>query len=636
MPSISSSPIATGTASIVPPDTSPRTAMANGLRSVCNSCSSSFPASAPAERAGWRSALTSSRPLKTSGSLMAELHNKAMASLPEAMQNKVATASGDGVKENVKGFMLLLQQTTDGLPGKKPTPELERVKSQFLKLLSSSKMNDKSPFGQDASVTGADEFKKLKEALLKQLPQDPLALGNRLIEEHIKPLIADYTQRNPRLEVFLRESIDINHTQRETNAHQIEDSSDRLFNAWSDLNQTSKILDLVREKIGDKQPPVPEGEGAHPDEPPARVHAQVKPEGVQLPPELKMRSDEDRYNFPGGNPLVINNNVNPHIIVDDRQLKDGMAMGGAGEVGVTDMTALLATAVTKLIDLLSAVHNPNNSTVATNEQKHDRKEITPEGLVHVSDGLMAESVADTVDNARNMSKVQAEISMQGKEESQDRGAMETENVLRQPNRPTVGLSADENKTRRHTWPIVKPALQYSGSLGSAQSRDSFNRVLSGVGDKRGPASLPQPPRQVAKAAIERGEPSLFVNTQAPITNKNNDTIPSSFDSAAILQRHKPRVGEPRLSADNPPSSKHQVADIAKNKHNEQETDSPELRPFADRKAFFQRQDSSGVDVEKQLRPRSMKRPASTPPGDVTLSRGSFSAIPDVNTPRSHN
>ncbi|WP_258089443.1 hypothetical protein [Serratia liquefaciens] len=536
----------------------------------------------------------------------------ALAEIPTDLMAKVNSSTNTSAKENINVFMLLLKLTGDNAlatNGHKAS-EIDKIKSDFFSLLGKDKLNDKSGLGDDHSHKSYKQFLNLQKSLLAQLPKDPLGLGNWLINDKISPIISRFEQQNPQAEINIRASIDINNQQRQINANNATTARNPLFNAWADLHQASKILDLVgfmikaNHSASGSEAPAPRinAEGyQHPklNRSYSNVGSITKTQpsvgdSIKDPTPSGMGTGHSVDSSSGHLPIIINNTFTPNISIDGLKLSESQCVEKTANLSSQEIAGV--TSKSLLYDLLQTVRNLRDSIDKQNSQDIRSNVVEPERKYQkVSAEIILKTATASPDIADiNISKkttpvnphfMKATIDSTKKQNigNEEPGAVNKHNSD-EPDKTSVYLRSavsekSESLDKPLSWPKATPTSTFIGSVGSAQGRDVFNHRRGSFGDELG---------KLAAAA--------------PFQNKVSQQTVASLSTTESREPRREGEGNFGVSPQNKAPS----------------------NTFAEKLSLF-RQLSDGTDA-KRLQPKSMQQSLRARVGNGTEG---------VNTPVAH-
>ncbi|QJU42312.1 hypothetical protein [Serratia marcescens] len=190
--------------------------------------------------------------LKSSGRLLNELRSAAAMTIPKDILSRLNSDANDRIKGTIINYIVLIKQGKDYYSSNNDNEslnELSRAENKLFALVKKRGLGNKSPFGEDKSVSGSKELMEIKGLLQNTLPNDFFKLGDVFIRERIEPLLSKLESNNPLVKIIIRDSKEIIDNLRQSNHSNFMISSDPMANRIDDLTTIAKILDLVEGKL---------------------------------------------------------------------------------------------------------------------------------------------------------------------------------------------------------------------------------------------------------------------------------------------------------------------------------------------------------------------------------------------------
>ncbi|AKG70919.1 hypothetical protein WN53_18310 [Serratia fonticola] len=457
--------------------------------------------------AGWQAQYRASEQVISSASFNKGLTQEAMAEMPTALSDKVNVAKNIDAKQNIQGFMYALKvlENADAKGDKSSEAQIKQLKSDFFSLLRKDKLDDKSGLGNDHSHKNHKRFEELKNRFESLQKDGPYRLGNWLLNNRIEPMIELFAQQNPQVTVHIRDSIEhINH-QRLINAENASTSRDPFVNLLNDLSLVSKVLDVVG--CAAKENNASSVTGAHSADTNTESHqfpavdryptsggvdSKSRPsEGnpIKGPVEAGTSTASDVSSSGGDLPFFINNHFSPNISIDGLQLRESQGTEKLANPSSTVSPDSASQAT--IADLLQAVRNLQNTVNQLKSQNLSSEVIEPtQKSQQGSFGSLSAVVADSVDTVDNhMGDENEKINSPSVFANTD--STKEQNSGNDVHKPVHRYKADEgygvnvdprsqtpakleSQEPEFKWPKVSPTTTFVGSVGSAQSLDTFN------------------------------------------------------------------------------------------------------------------------------------------------------------------
>ncbi|MFP7609874.1 hypothetical protein [Serratia quinivorans] len=514
------------------------------------------------------------------------------------------------VKNNIMEFSLVLDAAR---AYHTPTDErVNAIEKDFITLLGKSNLTEKSGVAGSRSSASHKVFEKLKTRLQTILPPSTQALGKAIYAAQIDTLIAQY----PQGEVGLRASIAQLDIQRQTNDHFLQTGKNRnpLDNYLNEIRLQCTKLDLLSQQqvVTGQASSIPAHTAPDAVRDTIGLTPSTPPTGAQDPAASNVSHGVQPDHLGGG--IHITQNANN-------------SLSGQQQEAVTE----------KALDLLGKMFHQNQRLIEAllgAYGGHSAADCVQQTCgTHRPHGALADNPQQVRDNRAPVHSRHIDNVNQGNSISGGRGPHGGDQVDSPKDHVVLTTPTPVSDGRPK---VIRP---FVGSVGSAQQPDTMNnRRLSGI-DQRGkeaPAS-----RADTHIAHHTDIHPIQGEVQSPrssgvktlskifggIAPSYRDVASNGHHSAAGKKSHPVTSAEQN---DNVVILRKPTGRKIVNPSVSPQQESPSFPPkVAELRQRFSVDENGDIT---SLQPKAMERPASTPPGKVILSAGSFYSASGFTAP----